>query len=249
LSGEIFQGEGGGRPMEFLKALPALPPAAPSWWRSDADLAGAGESIPALASRFGGQVTWLHESLQPGSPHRGQVAPGIRIERMTLPLRRISLLSNQSLRDERLQPERLNREWDPSVEANCANWVGAFSFGDADAATLRRNGGEAAKRAGPLTLFRFWSARPLPAGPARWTHQSLKLDRDKTGFAAVELRSVDVDGDGIADLVWLQATGRGPGHIEGPPAHDDPWWRLLLANVAGRWRILDVDTYGYGCGC
>lgn len=249
LWGELFSNEHASRPAAFIQALPALPPASPSWWRSEAELAGPSESMPALATRFGGQVIWLHESLLPGARRRGEVEAGIRVERLSLPLQRISLMANQSLREERRQPESRSVAWDPNSETGCGAWEGGFSAGDADAATYKRNAFAAPARTGPLTLFRFWSARPLPAGPARWTSQAFKLDRAKTGFASAEWRIVDLDGDGVPDLAWLQATGRGPGHLDGPPKHDDPWYRLLVANVAGHWRLLDVDLFSYGCGC
>ncbi|MGM9485281.1 SH3 domain-containing protein [Roseateles sp. NT4] len=249
LWGEIFSNEHASRPAAFIRALPALPAVTPSWWRSEAELAGPGESIPALATRFGGEVVWLHESLLPGARRPREMEAGIRVERLTQPLQRISLMSNQSLREERRQPETMSTSWDPNSETGCAAWQGAFSFGDADAATYKRNQFEQPARSGPLTLFRLWSTKPLPAGPARWTSQAFKLDRDKTGFVSAEWRVVDLDGDGVPDLAWLQATGRGPGHLDGSLKHDDPWYRLLLANVAGHWRLLDVDLFSYGCGC
>jgi hypothetical protein len=248
LDGDLFRREGGDRPAAFLKALPPLPPAAPSWWRSEADLAGPGESVNALASRFGAQVQWLHESLQPGSPNRGAITPGARIERMTQALRRFSLTSNQTVRDERLAPERTYRDWDPTVDLNCDDWVGGFLYGEADRATNQHNGASSTST-GPYALFQVWSSRPLPPGPARWTRKTFKLDRNLTGFVSGEWRTVDLDNDGIPDLAWLQATGRGPGHIEGPLPYDDAWYRLLLANVAGRWKLLEIDTFSYGCGC
>lgn len=249
LEGDDRAGDAAQRTLALLKALPALPEAAPSWWTREDQLAAPGESVAALAARFGGQVVALHESLQPGSPHRGEVAPGARIDRLTQPLHRISLLADQTLRDERATPQRTYRDWDPTADISCDGWVGGFSHGTADRATLLRNHFEAPPAGRVPVLFRLWSHRPLPAGPARWTRQALQFDRTQTGFVSGEWRTVDLDNDGIPDLAWLQATGRGPGHLDGPPPHDDPWYRLLLANVAGRWRLLEVDTFGYGCGC
>ncbi|MFG6467706.1 hypothetical protein [Roseateles sp. BYS87W] len=232
-----------------LPALPALPAVGLSWWRQAADLAGPGEPVDGLAQQFGAQVQWLHESLQPGSPQRGEVAPGTRIERMTRPLRRVSLMSNQSLREERLTPERSARDWDPTVDVNCDGWTGAFLHGEPDRGTAQRNGYSAPAANAPYTLFRLWTAQPLPSGPAHWTRQTFKLDRAATGFVSGEWRTVDLDRDGTPDLAWLQLTGRGPGHLDGPMPYDDPWLRVLLANVAGRWLLLEVDTFSYGCGC
>ena len=249
LSGSQFDGDGERRVAGLLGALPAPPAVSASWWRSDAELAGPMEPMPSLAARFRAQVQWLHESLQAGSPNRGSVSPGARVEHLTVPLHRISLLSSAALRDEIVHPERSYTDWDPTTDAMCQDWVGGFASGDSDAATYRRNGLSRPVAVGPLKLFTFWSSRPLPAGPARWTRQTFALNRDATGFVAGEWRTVDVDGDGVADIAWLQTTGRGPGHLGEEPKHDDAWYRLLLVNVAGRWRLLGVDTFSYGCGC
>lgn len=250
LYGAPFEGEAGARLAGgLMRALPALPAVSPSWWRSAAELASPMESVPALASRFGAQVQWLHESLQPGSRNRGSVVPGIRVERLTLPLHRISLLSSAALRDETARPENWEVYWDPTTDTMCEGWVGGFSSGDADAATYRRNGVDKPAAIGPMKLFTFWTSRALPPGPARWTREPFKLARDATGFVAGEWRTVDIDADGIVDLAWLQLTGRGPGHLGDAPAHDDAWLRLLLANVAGRWHLVAVDAFSYGCGC
>lgn len=233
----------------FVSALPSPPPVSPSWWRSDADLAGPGEPLEELAARFGAKLQWLHASLQPGSRERGSIEPGGRIERLTRPLWRISLLADQQLRSDHRPPELATLEWDPTRDYNCPGWTGGFEHGDSDARTYARNGVAHEPVAGALTLFRFWSRQPLPPGPARWTRQAFKLDRSATGFISGEWRTVDLDGDRVPDLAWLQATGRGPGHLGNEPQHDDAWYRLLLANVAGRWRLLGEDAFSYGCGC
>ena len=145
----------------------------------------------------------------------------------------------------------VSNAWDPDQDYNCEAWPGpGFAYGDVDAATRQRNQfGEAPPSMGPLRLFWFYSNRALAAGKAQVQRQVVKLDRRKTGFVSMEQGRIDLDGDGVPDLVWVQATGRGPGHLQGPPPHDDPWYRLLLVNVGGEWRVLAEDQISYGCGC
>lgn len=246
LYGETEGGTPGQRARALLAAM-VLPVVAPSWFRDARELAGPGESLAALAQRFDAQQRWFVGALdQPGQPALADA----RIERLTRRLQRIELLADGSVRALTHTPQQINREWLPDVDFMCRNWPGpGYAHGDTEAVTRRRNGWEAPASTTPLRLFWFHSSRELPAGPARSERRLLKLDRARTGFSQVELRSFDLDADGQADLLWLQATGRAPGHIDGPLPHDDPWWRALLVNLDGRWRVLAVDAISYGCGC
>jgi hypothetical protein len=235
------------RAQVLLRAL-VLPAVAPSWFRSAGELAGPGESLPELAQRFDAQQRWFVGALdQPGQPALADA----RIERLTRRVQRIELLADGTVRAALHTPQRVNREWLPDVDFMCQNWPGpGFAHGDTDAATRRRNGWEGMPAgAGPLRLFWLHSLRELPPGPARSERRTVELDLARTGFRNAELRSFDLDADGQPDLMTVQATGRAPGHIDGPLAHDDPWWRLLLVNLGGQWRLLSVDTISYGCGC
>ena len=44
-------------------------------------------------------------------------------------------------------------------------------------------------------------------------------------------------------------TGPGAGHLDGPTGTDDTWYRLVLVNTGGRWKVLGTDQFSYGCGC
>jgi len=238
------EGENGSQALG--RALP-IPAVRPSWFSDEDELASPGTSLSGLAHRFHAKVQLFVGALLPGhaTDDDSQVA------RLTRSLHRIELLADGRVTSKLVTPEVVNNAWDPDRDDNCESWPGpGFEFGDVDAVTRQRNQfGEAPASGGPQRLFWFYSNRALPAGKAQMQRQVVKLDRPKTGFVSMELRRIDLDGDGVPDLVWVQATGRGRGHLQGPPPHDDPWYRLLLVNVGGEWRVLSEDQISYGCGC
>ncbi len=232
--------------MALWQALP-LPAVRPSWFRNPTELAGPDEPLAELAARFDARQQWFVGELYAPGP---QFA-GARVERLTKKLHRIDLLGDGRVRAEEHTPQWANRAWLPDNEAMCQNWHGlGYAFGDTDAATRRRNGfPPAAQAGGPPRLFWLHSTRPLPPGPARSERQVFALDRARTGFTQAELRPFDLDADGVPDLLWVEATGRGPGHLDELPKHDDPWLRLLLVNLNGAWHLLSADAISWGCGC
>ena len=60
---------------------------------------------------------------------------------------------------------------------------------------------------------------------------------------------MDLDGDGIPDLLVWEGQGKGPGHLEGITTTDDRWLKVTLVNLGGRWKVLASDAFDYGCGC
>ena len=243
---------GGERPPKSLQqALPPLPAARPSWFQSAAEFAGPDASLSQLAQHFDAAQQWFVGSLYDGRRTEGLLEE-TRVERLTRALHRIELLSDDSVRAPLQTPQFENKEWRPDVDFMCQNWSGiGYAFGDAHPAALQRNGGQppTPARIGPRRLFWFHSSRPLPPGPVRVVRETFKMDRKSTGFASGELRRIDLDADGEPDLIWFEGTGRGPGHLGDPPAHDDPWFRLLLVNLNGQWMVLGRDAFSFGCGC
>lgn len=238
------EGEDGSQALGRALSVPA---ARPSWFRDEDELASPSTLLSGLAHRFHAKQQLFVGALLPGHSKDDDS----QVARLTRPLHRIELLADGRVTSKLVTPEVVSNAWDPDQDYNCEGWSGpGFAYGDVDAATRQRNQfGEAPPSVGPLRLFWFYSNRALPAGKAQVQRQVVKLDRRKTGFVSMEQRRIDLDGDGVADLVWVQAMGRGPGHLQGPPPHDDPWYRLLLVNVAGEWRVLAEDQISYGCGC
>ncbi|MBB5204809.1 hypothetical protein HNQ51_002123 [Inhella inkyongensis] len=228
----------------FLAALPLQTPA-PSWFRSEAELASPATPLAQLAERFNAQQRWYVGALL--NPQEWAEA---RIERLTKPLVRVELFSDGRVRAQSQLPQKVRREWRPDVDYMCDDWPGeGFAFGDMDAATAKRNGWQAPS-ASPRRLFWFYSSRPLTsAAKALGGAERVALKREQHGFTRLELRRFDLDGDGQPDLLWAEATGRAAGPLDGPPKHDDPWLRLLFVNLAGQWKLLGSDVMSYGCGC
>ncbi|WP_374659080.1 hypothetical protein [Inhella sp.] len=227
----------------FLAALPLQPPA-PSWFRSEAELADPATPLAQLAHRFDAQQRWYVGALL--NPQDWAHA---RVERLTQPLVRVELLSDGRVRARSQLPQQVRGAWRPDVDYLCEDWPGeGFAFGDLDGATAQRNGWQASP-AGPRRLFWFYSSRPpAAAAKALGALERVALKREQHGFTRLEWRRFDLDGDGLPDLLWAEATGRAPGHLDERPAHDDPWVRLLFVNLAGQWRLLGSDVMSYGCG-
>ncbi len=228
----------------FLQALPLQSPT-PSWFRAEAELAGPDTPLAQLADRFDAQQRWYVGALL-----NAKEWSDARIERLTKPLVRVELLSDGRVRAQSQLPQKVRREWRPDLDYMCQDWSGAgFAHGDLDAGTAKRNGWQAPP-AGPRRLFWFHSSR-MPAAEAKalGAVERVALKREQHGFTRVELRRFDLDGDGVPDLLWAEATGRGPGHLDELPTHDDPWVRLLFVNLAGQWKLLGSDVMSYGCGC
>lgn len=239
------EGEDGSQALGRALSVPAV---RPSWFRDEEELASPGTSLSGLAHRFHAKKQLFVGALLPGH----SADDDSQVARLTRPLHRIELLADGSVTSKLETPEVVNDAWDPDRDYNCEGWPGpGFAFGDVDAATRQRNqfADVSPPPGGPLRIFWFYSNRALPAGKAQTQREVVKLDRRTTGFVSMELRRIDLEGDGVPDLLWVQATGRGPGHLQGPPAHDDPWYRLLLVNIGGEWRVLGEDQIIYGCGC
>ncbi len=99
------------------------------------------------------------------------------------------------------------------------------------------------------SLLYFFTREPLVNDTATVTVLDTRLDRNLTGFKSAKSFYFDLNSDGIIDLAVWEGTGIGPGHLEGPTKTDDAYQRLFFVNIAGRWRVLDSDSFSYGCGC
>jgi hypothetical protein len=137
----------------------------------------------------------------------------------------------------------------------CEGWTAGFAFGAADAGPWRFFGQFAAANRKqeanpPGSLFAFYTTLALPPGPAVVRQARMALDRAGTGFVAGTHLYYDLDKDGVADLAVWEGQGKGPGDVvQQTTPTDDRWYRLVLVNINGIWKVLGSDTFSYGCGC
>lgn len=75
------------------------------------------------------------------------------------------------------------------------------------------------------------------------------MNHEATGFSSGAQFNFDLDDDGVPDLIVWEGTGRDNGYSINSPDTDEPWYRLVLVNIDGRWKVLGTDQFGYGCGC
>jgi hypothetical protein len=185
-----------------------------------------------------------------------------RSQALVQPIQRVQLFRDGRLHTERSQVRSKTVLWIEQEEAMCNDWSPGFSFGDGDASiwryfdnntyasadgkTTRR---ESLKHNPAGSLFVFYTNIVLPRDSATLTETSLKLDRLNTGFVRGAHLYYDLDGDGIPDLAIWEGQGNGPGHLGGSTTTDDRWYRLVLVNISGKWKVLGSDQFRYGCGC
>jgi hypothetical protein len=236
-----------------------LPMVAPSLFKSPSDAAPPGASVEDLSGRFHIVTTYRTRGRDLGTAlgtvdglwDIGQVTAAL-----TQPVVRTTLSRDGRLRTTSVRPSETRVLWGSMDPPMCEGYVDGFAYGEADPRIWRYFGAdaqpdpEALKRHPPGTLVSFATKGALPlasaALPVVTTHA---LDSERTGFTAGTWLRFDLDGDGVVDLAVWEGTGKAPGHLNGPTHTDDPYYRLFLANIGGRWHVFGTDVFGYGCGC
>lgn len=242
---------------QLVRAL-EMPTVQPSLFHSEAELAPPGADAEQAGGRFG---IVFRQLVRPRPVPAGPDEPGpglydmlSRTQALVRSVQRVQLFADGRLS---MAPSVLRSSetlWHDVEERECAGWVPGFAFGAADSPIWRYFGAEAAANEKtstnpPGSLYAFYTTIEMPRGPAKVVTTEVALNRAATGFVGGTHRHFDLDGDGVADLSVWEGQGKGPGHLDGMTLTDDRWYRLVLVNIGGVWKVLGSDTFGYGCGC
>lgn len=265
---DAISADGGAQRIVRLVRALEFPSVRPSLFRSEAELAPPTATAEDASGRFGivfRQLVTPRPKPKPGAEDGG--GAGLydmltRTQVLVRPVQRVQLFRGGRLLVEKSLVRSSETLWRDVDEPECAGWVPGFAFGDADTGIWRYfdieaptadNGRsshrESLKRNPAGSLFAFYTNIDLTTGSAVRTEVPMKLNRDDTGFVRGVYLHYDLDGDGISDIAIWEGQGRGPGHLDGLTTTDDRWYRLVLANIDGAWKVLGSDVFGYGCGC
>jgi Bacterial SH3 domain len=243
--------------IRLVRAL-EFPSVRPSLFRNEREVASPNSSAEEASGRFG---IVFRQIVAPRPKAGGDEGGGAglydmlaRTQALVRPVQRVQLFRDGRFRVEASLIRQSETLWRDVDEPMCSGWSPGFGFGYADARIWRYFESDAANQVklngNPAgSLYAFYTNIELPRGPAIRTETPMKLDRDATGFARGTHLYYDLDGDGIPDLAVWEGQGKGPGHLEGPTSTDDRWYRLVLVNIDGAWKVLGSDVFGYGCGC
>lgn len=262
LWGETFEdleSTGVGATVGLVHALD-FPPAQPSWFKSERDLAPPG-TAQDLSGRFGIIYRWLVSPRPTPSVDENYATPGLydmlaRTQVLVRSVQRVRLYRDGRLESKPTFARSSETLWREIDEPMCNGWTPGFLYGAADTRIWDYFGdaqsteqAQAAVLRPPGSLYQFLVPGSLPLERATVSLREHTLDRARTGFVRGSELTFDLDYDGRPDLLVWEGTGHGPGHMEGETTTDDTWYRLVLVNIAGHWKILGTDSFGYGCGC
>lgn len=264
---DAISSDGGAERVVHLVRALDFPAVRPSLFRSEAEVAPPSASTEAASGRFDIVFRQLVSPRPVPKPDTEETSGAglydmlARTALLVRPVQRVQLFRDGRLRSESSLVRRSETLWREVDEPMCAGWEPGYAFGDADARIWRDLNGDTAPQGGstssqatpigkpPGSLYAFLTTIELPQGPAKRIEAPMILDRDTTGFVRGIYLHYDLDHDGVADLSLWEGEGNGPGHLDGPTTADHRWYRLVLVNIAGAWKVLGSDAFGYGCGC
>jgi len=244
---------GAERIIHLVRAL-EFPIVDPSLFRSEAELAPPRSTIEEVSGRFGivfRQLVIPRTKQKPGAEDgSGLYDIRGRTQLLVRPIQYVQLFRDGRLNVKSSLMRTSEIFWHEVDEPMCSGWAPGFSFGDAEATIWRGIGEDAGLNSNPRgSVFAFYTNMELARSAAVHTQTSVKLDRNATGFIQGMHLYYDLNADGTPDLAIWEGQGKGPGHLDGPTMSDDRWYRLVLANIGGAWKVLGSDVFSYGCGC
>ncbi|MBD8525352.1 hypothetical protein [Pseudomarimonas arenosa] len=257
---EAYTDDGAFRLVGTLSSI-RPPTVSTSWFKTESEVAPP-SSAEMLSGRFDIPVVMQFEP-RPGFTDEAGFgySPGLydmlsKRQFLKDPIQHVRLFDDGRLHIESSRADSKEVLWFEADSPMCEGWLPGFSHGDADQGiwayfgdpeTAQREHARSRKARG--SLYEFYLAKPLPENRASTRSSDHVLDRSATGFARATQHEFDLDHDGVPDLLIWEGVGQGPGHLGEVLSTDDPWYRLVLVNIAGRWKILGHDQFAYGCGC
>ncbi len=251
---------GGGNQILGLIGALNVPPASQSYFSGLSEIAPPNASTEEASGRFGIVFRTLVTRRKVDEIHDVERRMGVYdmksySQALVSPVSFVRLFRDGALR---LQPSHVRKErfLFGDVDETGGDCIDGFGYGAAEVSVWRYFGDDKIaaemRKTNPNpdgSLFAFYTRRPLPRMRAEASVWAVDFDRGQTGFIRGEYRSFDLDHDGIPDIIVWEGQGKGPGHLEGPTKTDDKWYRLVLVNINGAWKVLGSDSFGYGCGC
>jgi hypothetical protein len=250
------------RPEVILNLVNAieLPPVRRSLFTDQADIAPPQESTTGLSGRF--HVIHAWRTRQRGRPGDADAYEGVwdiknATASLVLPVFTATLHRDGHVDSVRsFAPQTVSLRSDFVDEPMCEGYEDGFAFGDADTAIwrylnpdLNQEILQALPKRSPGSLLQFHLRKAPPQATAQMSITRQVLDRQATGFIKATSVQFDLDHDGEPDLVVWEGVGHGPGHLGPRTETDDAWLRVFFVNIAGHWKVLGSDHFGYGCGC
>lgn len=237
-----------------------LPSVSVSFFKQENEIAPPTSTAEEASGRFGiifRQITTPRPQAKPNTEYWGGAGfydMLARTQVLVKPITQVQLYRDGRLTTESSVLRQKEVLWRDVDEEECAGWVGGFAFGDASKSIWGYFGEEAAAQSkldnNPKgSLYAFYTNLELTNKVAVHSKFEIKLNRDLTGFVKGVHLYYDIDDDGTPDITVWEGEGKGPGHLDGMTTTDDRWYRLVLANIGGKWKILGSDTFNYGCGC
>jgi len=233
----------------------------PSFFRDETQLSSR-ESVEVLSGKFGIPYRRSHliykREQQISLASKGDPATdSIESETVELaqPLQLVRLFRDGRLATESQRPRSEWAQADEIYDGECAGWTPGFALGDAEDRNWKyvidsgRSTGRSDNPNPRNSLYAFHTTLTLPRAKAGRTLSSVKLDQERTGFVGGTYLYYDLDGDGIADLAVWEGQGLSGHPVLDSTTPDHRWYRLVLVNINGAWKILGSDSFNYGCGC